>query len=98
VDGAVQGNLDGNARPPLVVRGSGSFFRENASYSAARIGDITTVTWDQMHVHVHSILSGGSPDIDADVVAVRRMICRNLLCARSRSDCISAFSSAVMSK
>jgi hypothetical protein len=30
-----------------------------------------------MHVHVHSILSGGSPNIDADVVTVRRMICRN---------------------
>jgi hypothetical protein len=30
-----------------------------------------------MHVHVHSILSGGSSNIDADVVAVRRMIQRN---------------------
>ena len=30
-----------------------------------------------MHVHVHSILSGGSPNIDANVVTVRRMICRN---------------------
>jgi hypothetical protein len=26
---------------------------------------------------VHPILSGGSPNIDADVVAVRRMICGN---------------------
>jgi hypothetical protein len=31
-----------------------------------------------MHVHVHSVLSGGSPDINADVVTVRRMLCRNL--------------------
>jgi hypothetical protein len=31
-----------------------------------------------MHVHVHSVLSGGSPNIDADVVAVWRMICGNL--------------------
>jgi len=30
-----------------------------------------------MHMNVHSVLSGGSPNIDADVVAVRRMICRN---------------------
>lgn len=29
-------------------------------------------------MHVHSVLSGGSPNIDADVVTVRRMICRNL--------------------
>ena len=29
-------------------------------------------------MHVHSILSGGSPDIDADVVTVRRMICGDL--------------------
>lgn len=28
-------------------------------------------------MHVHSILSGGSPNIDADVVTVRRMIGRN---------------------
>ena len=32
---------------------------------------------NRMHVHVHSVLSGVSPDIDADVVTVRRMICRN---------------------
>ena len=31
-----------------------------------------------MHMNVHSVLSGGSPNIDADVVAVRRMICGNL--------------------
>lgn len=31
-----------------------------------------------MHVHVHPVLSGGAPNIDTDVVAVRRMICRNL--------------------
>jgi hypothetical protein len=31
-----------------------------------------------MHVHVHSVLSGGSPNIDADVVTVRLKIHRNL--------------------
>jgi hypothetical protein len=31
-----------------------------------------------MHMDVHSVLSGGSPNIDADVVAVWRMICGNL--------------------
>jgi hypothetical protein len=30
-----------------------------------------------MHMNVHSVLSGGSPNIDADVVAVWRMICSN---------------------
>jgi hypothetical protein len=31
-----------------------------------------------MHLHVHSVLSRGSPNIDADVVTVRRMIYRNI--------------------
>jgi hypothetical protein len=31
-----------------------------------------------MHVHVHPVLPGGSPNIDANVVTVRRMIDRNL--------------------
>jgi len=30
-----------------------------------------------MHMNVHSVLSGGSPNIDADVIAVWRMICGN---------------------
>jgi hypothetical protein len=54
-----------------------SFVGENASYSAARIGNIADITRDQVHVHVHAVLSGGLPDIDADVVTVRRMIGRN---------------------
>jgi hypothetical protein len=31
-----------------------------------------------MDMNVHSVLSCGSPNIDADVVAVWRMICGNL--------------------
>jgi hypothetical protein len=54
-----------------------TFVGENASYSAARIGNIADITRDQVHVHVHAVLSGGPPDIDADVVTVRRMIGRN---------------------
>jgi hypothetical protein len=29
-----------------------------------------------MHVHVHTVLTGGVPDVYADVVAIRRMLCR----------------------
>jgi hypothetical protein len=39
--------------------------------------NVTAVSRDQMHMNVHSVLSSGSPNIDADVVAVWRMICGN---------------------
>jgi len=51
-----------------------------------------------MYVYVHSVLAGGAPDVDADVVAVRLVLRVDVRRASLSSASTAACSSAVMSK
>jgi hypothetical protein len=60
---------------PMRTRAGGASFHvfKHAAHAAARVGHVALAARDQVHVDVHARLAGGFADVDADVVAIRRM-------------------------
>lgn len=58
-----------NTQHVVTLRGN------HVSDTPAWVPNIPFISWNDMNMQVENRLSGGPPNIDADVVGVRRMMC-----------------------